>query len=260
MMDLSIVFPEINDPDWIRQREENWQIMLENSDIKSEYRKKDLEKIKRYFFNGEIEPDMPLQDAYIWLFETFPIQRREGYDYLFLNNDYTQEQVKDITLSALMDLSSSGLTNDQQLIHWDYHLGKEFSSQVTRVCQSGLVSVEVDPYILSKDYLILISAYLRQPSYSAYYKLSLRLSYVFSALIASSKYYSDLNDNPDFFESFEFLFCRILTKNFPACEGDPMNYRYIFAEEFVNRMEHTKGLPDRILVLWDKVKSYVDIP
>jgi hypothetical protein len=255
MTDLSIVFPEINDPDWIRQREENWQIMLDNSDIKSEYRKKDLEKIKRYFFNGEIEPDMPLQDAYIWLFEIFPIQRREGYDYLFLNNDYSQEQVKDITLSALMDLSSSGLTDEQQLTHWDYHLGKQYTAQVIRTCKSGDIVVDIDPYHASRDMLFSIDRYLHRRTYSGSFKVaSQRLDYLFEALVAAREQYKLLEEDLFFYLD---PFTDILNIDLKSVDNNSDDFLHSFAKEFITCMDQTSDLPEVITNSWSKAKQEI---
>ncbi|MEJ2046013.1 MAG: hypothetical protein P8X89_22380 [Reinekea sp.] len=100
---LSDIFPELKDPEWIKDREECWQLALDKGDWKSEYRKKDLEKIKHYFFTGEILEGFPFPEKWLRLLKLFPIQTKAGYDYYYQTHDFTESQLESNVNSAFLD-------------------------------------------------------------------------------------------------------------------------------------------------------------
>lgn len=143
--DLSTVFPEINDPEWIKEREECWALALEKGDWKSEYRKKDLEKIRQYFFCGKYPEGLDITKYSGVMLDLFPIQTKAGYDYYYKTHEFTPEQLESNFQSAFLDQQTSGMRWQEQREYFDYHVGHSFSETKSFLVKEGDLEISINP-------------------------------------------------------------------------------------------------------------------
>lgn len=148
MIDLSIT----KDPEWIKQREEQWKIVSKS--LKENLRKKQLEVIHHYFLTGEINEGESISSEGA-KFSWFPVQTPESWDYLFEHVIKNSQEFEDKFYFQFGDLSERALTSNQELAMWDYFAGDTFKPVVTSRVPVGsekkIVSLEVEiAKILSK--------------------------------------------------------------------------------------------------------------
>lgn len=134
-------FPEILTPEWQKDREECWQLALEKGEWKSEYRKKDLDKIRHYFFTGEVLDGLAIQKYYGDMFYLFPIQTKTGYDFYYRTHELDEKQVESNVKGALINHAYLGYRDIEHENYWNYHLSDTFAP--TRVLLSGENLVEI---------------------------------------------------------------------------------------------------------------------
>jgi hypothetical protein len=142
---LSTLFPELNDPQWIKQREECWQLALTEGDWKSEYRKKELEAIHHFFFTGNISERFPFFENNRMMLMLFPIQTKAGYDYYYQTHEFTAKQVESNFRSAFLSQQSSGMRWQEQKEYFNYHVGEVFELKKEFLVEKNVISFEVDP-------------------------------------------------------------------------------------------------------------------
>ena len=242
-------FPEINEPKWYEQRELNWRLALKSGSWKSEYRRKDLEKIKKYFFTGQYDSSMPLASYCLDLIRMFPIQNEIGYQYYYTNTELSLEQLEKLTRTALMDLSHYGQDETAQLSYWDYHLGKTFQSKMIRITREGPIEIDLDPIQTAKSFISNLFRYMRTNSYSESPKWAVRLGYLFS--LPPSVFEKIMDEDEEWMKD---LLKNIIGRKFGQ-DHTKGNYRFTFAEDFERRMEETEGLPVRFLGLWKQLQK-----
>ena len=142
---LSSIFPELNDPQWLKEREECWQIALKEGSWKSEYRKKELEKIRHYFFTGEILDGLDIVKYSGYMLDLFPIQTKAGYDYYYQTHEFTAKQVESNFRSAFLSQQSSGMRWQEQKEYFNYHVGEVFELKKEFLVEKNVISFEVEP-------------------------------------------------------------------------------------------------------------------
>ena len=245
-------FPEINNPDWIEHRTIGWQLALEQGGWKKEYRKKELEQIRLYFFTGKYDEEMVLSEYWGNLLQMFPIQSPLGYEYFYKRQNLTKDLLESFTRSAFVDLSHSGQDETAQLSYWDYHLGEKFQSKMIRITREGPVEIDLDPVATAKSIFVRLTSYLNGDVYSDKPKWVLRTGYFFSVLQCIAEMEGFIrNDNIDYFRKYLSI---IITRRFPG-EVAKDDYRFTFAEDFERRMEETEDLPVRFLGLWKQLQK-----
>ena len=149
--ELSTVFPEINDPEWLKEREECWALALEKGDWKSEYRKKDLEKIRQYFFYGKYPEGLDITKYSGVMLDLFPIQTKAGYDYYYKTHEFTPEQLESNFRSAFLDQQTSGMRWQEQREYFDYHVGDKFLEKKIFIVKGNPISISVEIRSRFKD-------------------------------------------------------------------------------------------------------------
>ena len=143
MIDLSIT----NDPEWIKQRESLWKPI--GADFKKDFRKKEVDKIHRYFMTGTLLEGERLSDGA--KFSWFPLQTPEAWDYvleyLFCSQDVERE-LKNKFHFQFGDLSQRAMSFGEELALWDYFAGDTFQpifkSRVPVGPEKKIISFEVD--------------------------------------------------------------------------------------------------------------------
>lgn len=116
MIDLSF----IQDPQWNKKREEAWGLVEPR--INDEYRKKELEEVKRYFFTGEPPSNAKISDFGKLIY--FPLQSPEGWDYVFQNLVRDPKFFEEQLYQSVFEQTFSILSLEQELRLWDYFLGE----------------------------------------------------------------------------------------------------------------------------------------
>ena len=245
------IFPEITDPEFIKKREKDWELALTVGDWKSKYRKKDLEKIKAYFFTGAYDQDNPIATYRGSLLKMFPIQSPKGYDFFYENHEFLKESLEEIAVSSTGVASQNGMDEAAQLAYFDYHLGETFKPTVTRYCKNGAIEVSLKSRNIAMNIFAGISDYCDNMDKSEKF-YSERIPYYFSVLpyVDSSEIFrSKLND--DYYFKF---FKSIVSKKFKGRKRKNDD-RYRVADEFTHLVESTEGLPEKFVQLWQQAKD-----
>lgn len=145
MIDFSIT----RDAKWIAQREEVWKSLEE--DFKEGLRKKELADLKEYFFTGIVPNGRKYPD--LALFNWFPIQTAEGWDYVFQQLVQKPQSFEKIFYFSFSELEHRAFNEKQELDLWDYFAGDSFSpvvaSRVPVGPQKQFVQFDIDPDTLS---------------------------------------------------------------------------------------------------------------
>ncbi|MFQ3231985.1 hypothetical protein [Reinekea sp.] len=159
---LAELFPEIQTEAWQKEREECWLLALEKGEWKSEYRKKDLERIRHYFFTGEVLDDLPITKYTGYMIDLFPIQTKAGYDYYYQTHEFTQDQVEGNIRSAFLNQESKGMRWQEQKAYFDYHVGQEYKPEITLVTAGKEVVISLDAIGDFESMIAKFSIFLRK--------------------------------------------------------------------------------------------------
>lgn len=122
MIDFSIT----KDAKWIAQRELVWKSLEE--EFKEGLRKKELADLKEYFFTGIVPNGRKYPD--LALFNWFPIQTAEGWDYVFQCLVKKQQSFEEIFYFSFEPLSHRAFNESQELELWDYFTKNDFNSEI----------------------------------------------------------------------------------------------------------------------------------
>lgn len=253
MESLDTIFPEMKESEWIANREAGWELALTKGKLKSEYRKKELTSIRKYFFEGILEAEMPLTTYSITMLKMFPIQNKKGYDYYYSNLNWDEKLLLDATYGSYLDQSSSGMTEQDQLAYWDYHLGAEFQPIVTRTTQNGDIDLELDPNHLAVNILMKILRYMDKTVYSKNPKWIVRLDYTFSILTHISK--ENISIHPSLATRFQELYYACINKKFGKRLTDVTEYHIQFCNEFVTKVETFEHMPGPLREALETIKK-----
>ena len=244
------IFPEITDPEFIKKREKDWELALTVGDWKSKYRKKDLEKIKAYFFTGAYDQSNPLGTYRGSLLKMFPIQSPKGYDYFYENHEFSEETLERIAASSTVVASQNGMDEAAQLAYFDYHLGETFQPTVTRYCKNGPIEVALSPTDIAMNVLSGIKRYCDNKN-KIYKFYSQRISFCFSSLpyVDSSELFQSKMIEDYYLNFFKLVISRKF-KGRKVKNDD----RHRVADEFTQLVESTEGLPQKFVQLWQQAK------
>ena len=257
MHSVEKVFPEIKHPAYLTRREACWEMALSEGGLKADYRKKQLQLMKSYFFTGAYTEEMEIAKYRGTLLKMFPVQTAKGYDYFYSQYEFDKKVLQRMTSSALVEATRCGMDEEAQLAYWDYHLGDKFTETVTRQCKNGSFEVSMNSINIAKSIGSRLRSYVDDPEdYLSFY--SKRLPYYFSVLkhvttqlkhVKSQEFF-----NPKELKAYYLeFFVKIQTKNFENCvENDD---RFRIADEFARLMETTDGLPLAHLDLWERAKK-----
>ncbi|MFC3702273.1 hypothetical protein ACFOND_11525 [Reinekea marina] len=253
MESLDTIFPEMKETEWKAYREAGWELALTKGKLKAEYRKKELTSIRKYFFEGILEAEMPLTTYSITMLKMFPIQNKKGYDYYYSNLNWDEKLLLDATYGSYLDQSSSGMTDQDQLAYWDYHLGTEFQPIVTRTTQKGDIALELDPNHLSFNILVNLDSYMSRDLYSFEPKWVLKLDYLFSIF----KYMTANNCNVsnDLFDFYSDLISDVYNRKFGKRLTEVTEYHIQFCNEFVTKVETFEHMPGPLREALDTVRK-----
>jgi hypothetical protein len=213
-MTIDELFPEINSPDWISDREECWQLAMNEGDWKSEYRKKDLAKIKDYFFSGHYPKGVDITTYSGTMLKLFPIQTKAGYDYYYSTHDFTAEQLESNFSSAFLGQQSSGMRWQEQKAYYDYHVGDEFNPTKRFEVQGITKKIDVDAITWFKQISSAISGFLREDIYMPPEKLIHMLPY----LVSAAEFILEIDGG------FKRVKSRLLPKLITRIENDDYNH------------------------------------
>ena len=122
MIDFSIT----KDPKWIAQRELTWKSLEE--DFKEGLRGRELDDLKSYFFTGVVPGGRRYPD--LALFNWFPIQAAEGWDYVFQRLVQKQQSFEEIFYFSFESLSHRAFDDSQELELWSYFTGDVFNAEI----------------------------------------------------------------------------------------------------------------------------------
>ena len=245
------IFPEITDPEFIKKREKDWELALTVGDWKSEYRKKDLEKIKAYFFTGAYDQSNPLAPYLGTLIEMFPIQSPKGYDYFYENHEFLKESLERIAVGCTVVARDNGMDEAAQLAYFDYHLGETFQPTVTRYCKNGAIDVSLKSTNIAKNVFAGIRRYCNKKDKTEKF-YSKRIPYYFSVLpyVDLSKMFQSKMIEDYYLNFFKLVISRKF-KGRKVKNDD----RHRVADEFTQLVESTEGLPEKFVQLWHQAKD-----
>lgn len=241
MFDFSIT----KDPEWISQRETVWKSLEEN--FKEGLRKKELADLKKYFFTGIVPNGRKYPD--LALFNWFPIQTPEGWDYVFQSLVQKRESFKETFYFSFESLSHRAFSESQELDLWSYFTGDSFRPEIKSRVPVGvnhdIVSFSLDYERLSRSIGRSINSWL--------------VGY--------------FGDNPKWIKkhSYYFDFVGTFEDSFFVVDdyGDPantaayilkkqMNYIFIFGKEFeFDELVDDQGMHSRKCFLSD-LRGYLD--
>jgi hypothetical protein len=142
---MGIDFSCTEDPEWIREREIIWSEVEDW--LKGDLRRKELNSLKVYFMTGVLEEGRVLSAKSKYGY--FPIQNREGWDYVIENYYSSIDDFKSFVFDQFFDLSDRKYVMGDELELWDYFFGSKFEPTITsRVALAGTgqkVTIELDP-------------------------------------------------------------------------------------------------------------------
>jgi hypothetical protein len=245
------LFPILNEPSWLVEREKDWEVAVAVGELKSDLRKKELNKLKHYFFTGELGNENPYEEYEGALFKMFPMQSNEGYSYLYKSKSYSIEFLKGLTFDALIDQSHNGHRESSQIAFWDYHLGKTFQPTVTRETKDGPISIELDAREIVSNIIGYLVLHLGSGSYSQNPKWFVNLPYLFSAI----EYAEDTLFRDEPILAFKWLFLDVLAIRHGTYTGELNAYAIDFANNFMEFMNSSKKIVKELLKLFRKIES-----
>ncbi|AJQ92863.1 hypothetical protein [Gynuella sunshinyii] len=134
-MTIEIAKPDLSfteEPEWIRQRELQWEIYCENQ--YAEKRKNDLIALQRYFFSGELA--MPKdygrgQKSFLRaMIDEYPLKTLEGWDYVIYQYggfDRSKQEFTDLLEYLVLNtLTSRGWSVEEELRLWEHFLPETY--------------------------------------------------------------------------------------------------------------------------------------
>ena len=141
MLDLSFT----NDPQWQAERERLWQGI--EKDLKANFRRKELNVIKHYFFSGELLEGYTISDGA--RFSYFPLQTNDAWDYILEEKLRSSASFEQILFDNFRDYSMEPHKAPYELMRWDYFLTETFEPEVKSRVPVGrekeIVSITLDP-------------------------------------------------------------------------------------------------------------------
>ncbi len=141
MLDLSFT----NDPQWQAERERLWQGI--EKDLKANFRRKELNVIKHYFFSGELLEGYTISDGA--RFSYFPLQTNDAWDYILEEKLRSSASFEEILFDNFRDYSMEPHIAPYELMVWDYFLTETFEPEVkSRVpvgIKNEIVTITLDP-------------------------------------------------------------------------------------------------------------------
>ena len=142
MLDLSFT----NDPQWQAERERLWQGI--EKDLKANFRRKELNVIKHYFFSGELLEGYTISDGA--RFSYFPLQTNDAWDYILEEKLRSSASFEQILFDNFRDYSMEPHKAPYELMRWDYFLTETFEPEVKSRVPVGrekeIVSITLDPF------------------------------------------------------------------------------------------------------------------
>ena len=250
MKAINEIFPILGSTVWLAEREKAWAVAEVECELKKNHRKKELLKIRKYYFTGELGSDNPIEGQIGTKLYFFPVQSSVGYDYFYKNNVITEKQLLSITMHLFSDQSDLGFTEQEQLEHWDYHLGKTFQPAVTRETKDGPISIELDAREIVSNIIGYLVLHLDSGSYSQNPKWFVNLPYLFSAI----EYAEDTLFRDEPILAFKWLFSDVLAIRHGTYTGELNAYAIDFANKFMEFMNSSKKIDTELLKLFRKIE------
>lgn len=256
MIDLSFT----QDSQWVKKREEVW-VQIEE-DLSDEYRKKELEEIKSYFFTGKLPSHYKLSDRAKFIY--FPVQSPQGWDYVFecLVQDpgHFKEELYKCASWAPRHIWSL----EQEILLWDYLLGdglyqESIKSRVPVGKNQEYVEVKIHHAKLLSIIMANLNTWVDDTEDEAYGgepKWVRKKDYFFSMLKGVEDQYF-LTENK---RSEEARAGRILTRLMGKAANSLAGHSYErhrndFLQLFANKLNIMDDLSAELKVRWHQAKS-----
>jgi hypothetical protein len=123
---MTIDFSVLQDSVWIADREKKWKLIEEQ--YSDEYSRKEREEFHRYFMLGETPKNKKYH--YTTCLELFPIQSKEGHEYVFKNYAVMDKWEPEV-LVEFIRISLLGfrpyLTISERVSQFEWYLGKQYN-------------------------------------------------------------------------------------------------------------------------------------
>ena len=252
MSDLKEQFPILSDPEWLARRESGWQLLLDNG-FKNEYRKKDLEIIRKYFFEGRMLENNPLYiQKGTWIL-LFPLQTSEGYDYFYEHYDFSAGVLNLNNREVFHSGSDHGMLPEDELAYWEYHLGHEYQPIVKRITPNGIVDLEIDPNYFFYNLWASTFDFMALPLDNYSNKWLKNFDYILSIL---KFFYSNKIEPSDSSKRiFKKKMTNLLVGKFGKNLQNVTDKHYQICSGVLTKVDEFEYLPENLNVIWKDVKA-----